>query len=59
LLQFAIKFKPLVIKNYEAKVFIKLNKKIYWVFPISGMTESESGNKELTLKTKCGVEYEK
>ena len=58
-LQYAIKFLPSIIKTYKGKIYIKLNKKIFWVFPIKGITEAPYSNKDIILKTKSGKETEK
>ena len=39
-LQFNIRFTPPMIKNYQGKILIKLNPKIHWCYPLSGITEA-------------------
>ena len=58
-LQVIISFSPNVIKNYSTRLVIRLNDSIYWVYPILGVTEALTLNKEFILKTKCGNEVEK
>ena len=58
-LQVIIRFIPNVIKNYSSRLVIRLNDSIYWVYPIMGVTEALTLNKEFVLKTKCGNEVEK
>jgi hypothetical protein len=57
-LQVIIKFSPSEIFTYRARLVVKINDNLQWVYPIIGITEAVQNYSEFSIKTKCGVEYE-
>lgn len=38
---------------YECRILVMISEKIFWTFPIKGITEINSGKILATLTTKC------
>ena len=55
-MQVIVKFSPKKIRNFSATLFIKYTDKIFWEYPIKGITESVSNSLDFFMKTKCGQE---
>ncbi len=59
IIQLLIRFAPKLIKTYHARLQVILSKQIQWVYPLKGVTEAITFNKDIVLKTQCGKELEK
>jgi hypothetical protein len=57
-LQVIVKFSPVEIFTYKARLVVKINDTLQWVYPIVGITEAVQHYSEFHVKTKCGVEFE-
>lgn len=58
-MQIPFSFSPKEISDYSAEIFVIMNDKIQWVFPVLGITESQSANIDYTFKTKARVKCER
>lgn len=56
--QIIVKFNPTEIFTYKARLIVKINDNLQWVYPIVGITEAIQNYSEFNIKTKCGVESE-
>jgi hypothetical protein len=53
-----IRFSPTMITTYYAKLVIRTQDAIHWVYPIKAVSKSIQDNKEYLVSTKCDVEVE-
>ena len=54
-----ISFFPQEVNEYKCKLFLRLNEKIAWIYPIRLVTEAMMGPGELSLTTVCRKKKEK
>lgn len=52
-LEIPFSFIPAACKMYESKILVMISEKIFWTFPIRGITEINEGKVISSLSTQC------